>query len=537
MKIYKNYLHNTYALKALLVAAFFGVLMSGCKSKTAENKSGIHIPKTASIAAVIDMKQISGKAKNWRNIFKREFLEKFDVDVEDQEVEKLRQLTEKVIVSIAEGGRMTIFNGQVSKDRDKNHFAIAFSIGDIGSFEEALKTNDKMTIIDNKENGKHVFLDKKTILTWKDNSALMVGYEFKVANIREALVEKAIELRKTTAGDALEANNKEFKKLLSEGHDIAVWANQQETSHFTPALESYSKMSPTIADLLKATEYGTSYIDFLDGKIVMNGKTFFNSKIGSKYQPILAVNNDKVLKNLPVKDPLLLMSLSINLADVRKIMEEENAYDKFDGDALAGLAVLGLTPKDIAEMLSGDLVIAVEDLELRSGQSPDAKVVIGLGLNRREVLEKILDDYVEGGMMKKTGNMYEFTTSMMGIEPKIILTKDAVFITATEDFKKAILSGKSSVLNSDLRGQTKKSNFLMFLKPDEILKKVPKENFTDDVLEALLPKIESIVTNMLPTKKDRLEGSLTVNFKDKSTNALEQLINLHKEIEERGVMN
>ena len=529
MKISKNHLHNNYSFKAWLMVALLGVLLVGCKGKNAVGTSSIHIPKTASIAAVIDMKQISGKAKSWRDVFKPEFLETFDVDVDDKDVEKLRKLIEKVVISIAEGGKLTIFNGQISADRDKNHFAIAFSIGDIKSFEEALKTDDEVTIIDNKEKGKHIFLDKKTILSWKDNSALLVGYEFKIDNIREALVEKAIDLRKTTAANALEANNKEFKALLGEGHDIAVWANQKETSNFTPALEAYGKLSPTIADLLKATEYGTSYIDFLDGKIVMNGKTFFNSEIGSKYQPILAVNNDKVMKNLPVKDPLLLMSLSINMADIRKIMEQENAYDKFDGDALAGLALIGLTPKDVAEILSGDLVIAIEDLQLRDMDNPDAKVVLGLGLNRSEVLKKILDNYVEGGMLKKDGNVYELSAPLMGIEPKIILTKDALFLTATERFKDAILAGKSATLNSDMKAQAKTSNFLMFMKPGDIFSKVPKENISDELLETLLPKIESVTMNTLPTKKNMLEGNLTINFKDKKTNALEQLINLRKE--------
>ncbi|WP_045114922.1 hypothetical protein [Microscilla marina] len=525
MKIYKTHLYNQPMIRTLLVMLAVGTMLVACGKKNKQAVSKVHIPKTASIAAVIDLKQISEKAPNWRDVFKADFLQKLDVDIDSKQVAGLQQLVERVISSIDQDEKLSVFNGQVSKDRNKNHFALTFVIADVAAFEKALTTDKGITIVKNKDS-KHVFLDNKTILSWKEGSGLLVGYEFKAANRNKELVSKVAELRKTTAADALDNNNQKFKALLGENHDIAIWANQQETRNFSPSVEMYSKLSPTIANLINATKYGTSYIDFLEGKIVMNGKTMFDGKATEKYQTVLGISNENVIKSLPIKDPLLLMSLSISMKDIRKIMEEENAYDKFDAEALKTLQELDLTVKDVAEMLSGDLVAAVEDLELNNLQKASAKLVLGIGLNNRKVLEKLLSKYTEMGLLQKQDNIYRPVIPLLGFDPQIIVTDDAVFLTATEEFKEAITSAKATNLNEEMLKKTKESNFMLFLRPSEILRKIPKENFSDELLEELLPKIESVIVNTLPAKKEVLEGNVTVYFKDKKTNALQQLLSL-----------
>lgn len=532
MKIYKSNLYHHPSFKTLTLILVTSFLWVACGKTNHQNVKKVYIPKTASVAAVIDLKQISKKASNWRDVFKADFLKQFDIEIDSKEVANFQKLVEKVIGTLAQDGKLTVFNGQLSKDRNKNHFAMTFVIDDVAGFEKALSVDKGITIIESKDKGnKHVFLDEKTILSWQGGAGLLVGYEFKGANIRDELVSKVAELRKTTAADALENNNKEFKALLGESHDIAIWANQQETRNFSPSVEMYSKISPTIATLVNATKYGTSYIDFLDGKIVMNGKTMFDGKATEKYQTVLGVNNEKVIKSLPIENPLLLMSLSISLKDIRKIMEEENAYDKFDADALKQLEELGLTVKDVAEMLSGDLVVAIEDLQLKNLQNAQAKLVLGIGLNKREVLEKLLKKYVDMGVLQKKNNIYQLIIPMFNLDPQLIVTDDAVFLTATQEFSEAITSAKASSLNKEMLKKTKESNFMLFLRPSEILSKIPEDNFSDDLLEALLPQIESVIVNTLPAKKDMLEGNVTIYFKDKNANALEQLLRLKEKKE------
>lgn len=514
-------------LRSLMVLCVAAALLVACGKKNKQSANKVYIPKTASVAAVIDLKQISQKARNWRDVFKADFLNQYDIDIDDKEVADFQQLIEKVIGTLAQDGKLTVFNGQMSKDRSKNHFVMTFSIDNVAGFEKAISADKGITIVESKDKkSRHVFLDEKTILSWQGGAGLLVGYEFKGANIRSELESKVAELRKTKAADALENNNKEFKALIDENHDIAIWANQQETRNFSPSVEMYSKISPTIATLVDATQYGTSYIDFLDGKIVINGKTMFDDKATEKYQKVLGVNNEKVMKSLPIKNPLLLLSMSVSLKDIRQIMEQEKAYDKFDADALKQLEELGLTVKDVAEMLSGDLVIAIEDLQLRDLQKAKAKLVLGIGLNKPQVLKKLLSRYVDTGLLQKKGNVYEVIFPMFNLEPQLIVTDDAVFLTATQEFKEAITSAKASNLDKEMLKKTKESNFMLYLRPSDILSRIPEDNFSDELLETLLPQIESVIINTLPAKKDMLEGSVSIYFKDKKTNALEQLMKL-----------
>jgi len=522
-------LHRLLTFKTLLILTVLAVFLNACGGGGSTKSGDIFIPKNASIAAVIDLKQISSKAEQWRDVFKPEFLEQFDINTDEEGVENAIKLVQKIIPTLSQDSKISIFNGEVAKDRSKNHFVITFSIADVSAFEKALQS-DKGIKIMSENDAKHVFLDEKAILHWKGNSGLYVGYEFKIENPQQALKAKVKEVRGTTAADALEKSNKEFRVLLGENHDVAIWTNQKETCSLTPGIEMYSKMSPTIAKLAEANEYGTSFIDFKLGKLIVNGKAFLDEKLTSQYKPILDVNVDKVIKNLPIKDPLFLLSLSINMQDVKKILDEENAYDKFDGGTIATLQSVGLTPKDVAEMLSGDVVVALENLKINGLQSVDARVVVGLGLNNREVFEKVLKTYVDQKLLFKEGNVYEPIIAPLGINLKLIVTDDAAFIVTTESFKDAITSSKKALLNSDLKKMADKSNFMMFLSPNEIYSNVPEGTLgQDELLGALFPLVESVTLNTLPAKKDLLEGNIIVNFKDKKKNALAQLLNAYKQ--------
>ncbi len=521
-------LHRLLTSKTLFILTTLAVFLNACGGGGAVKSGDIFIPKSASIAAVVNLKQISSKAKQWRDVFKPEFLEEFDINTDEEGVENVIKLIQKIIPTLSQDGNISIFNGKVAEDRSKNHFAIAFTIADVPGFEKALQSDKGIKIMSEGEE-KYTLLDEKAILNWKGNSGLYVSYEFKIENPQQALKAKVKEIRGTTAADALAKNNKKFEALLSERHDVAIWADQKETRKLTPSIDMYSKMSPTVAKLAEANQYGTSFIDFEPGKLVINGKAFLDEKLTGKYKPILDVNIDKVIKNLPIKDPLFLMSLSINLQDIKKILDEENAYDKFDGNAIATLKNVGLTPEDLADMLSGDVVVALEKIKINGLSDIDAKVVVGLGLNNRKVFEKALQPYVDKNLLTKEGNVYEPFIAPWNIDIKLIVTDEAAFIVTNESFKDAIVSSNKTLLNSGLNKLAGKSNFLVFLSPNEIYNNVPQGTLGEDkLLGALFPLVESVSLNTLPAKNDLLEGNIIVSFKDKKKNALEQLLSAYR---------
>ena len=86
-----------------------------------------------------------------------------------------------------------------------------------------------------------------------------------------------------------------------------------------------------------------------------------------------------------------------------------------------------------------------------------------------------------------------------------------------------------ALLNSELMKMTGESNFLTYVSPNDIYNSVPKGTLgNDDLLGALFPLVESVIINTLPAKNDLLEGNITINFKDKKKNALEQLLGAYK---------
>lgn len=535
----------SYYLSALLAVVLTSTLMVGCKggSSGTNEKEQVYIPKNAAVAVVVDLKQISEKADNRRDIFKGEFLEKLEIDPEEQ---KMAKLGEKVAKSIAKH-KITIFAELGSKDKAKNYFAAAFNVDEIKAFEEAIASNKEATVIKSKD-GKHVFLDEQSIVAWKGNSVLFVGYEFDIPNIREVLTEQVTKIRKLSKSESLQASNSEFKKLISANHDVVAWTSQQQLNKQTMN-EEVMKMLPIPQDWLKMSKYGSSYLNFEKGKIVMKGTSIVDPQYFAPFKPVFTTNN-QVVKNLPVKNPVLLLSMTYDNKALMEILKKERVLEKMrDVVPNADMAFKMFDLDNFGNMFTGDMVIAAENKN---------EIVIGLGTKQPEVFTNLMSAVFgelpknqitasQGGFMEKS--MYEASQAREDREgdmdlPQVLVTDDAIYLTVNSTFLKPegknanrltemlkhIQDKKSSALNGDLAGKVSKSNFYMHLAINEIVKELPQDTFAIQALTSLLPMFDKVEFISSPPNGDKIEASFEITFKDKKTNALKQLLKMAQEM-------
>lgn len=531
--------------RTLLAVVLVSTLVVGCKSDSSTTETQeVYIPKNAAVAAVINLKQISGKADNWQDMFKGEFLEKFDIDSDEQ---KLAKLGEKIAKSIAQQ-KLTIFAEMGNQDKAKNYFAVAFNIDEIKAFEEAMSSNKEVTIIKSKL-GKHVFFDEKMIVAWKGNSVIFVGYEFDIPNMKEVLTEQVAKLRKTSKSESLQASNKSFSKLVSENHDIAIWSNQEQLNKRTMN-EELMKMLPMPQDWLKIAKYGASYIDFEKGKIVSKGVTTINKKYFAPFIPAFKTNN-QLIKHLPVKNPVLLFSMSYNNKALMEMLKKEKVLDKIRKmDENTEMAFKMFDLDNLGDIFTGDMVIAAENKN---------EVVIGLGTRKSEVITNFLmgffgDNLPKNKVMQSKGSfmeksMYEASKAREDREgemdkPQILITDNAIYLTINSTFLKQagdkasrladmlkhIQDQKSSTLNGSMADKASKNNFYMYMGINEIVKELPQNTFAIEALTSLLPMFDKIEVQSAPPKGDKIEADFMITFKDKSTNALQQLLKLARDM-------
>lgn len=535
----------SYYLSALLAVVLTSTLMVGCKggSSGTNEKEQVYIPKNAAVAVVIDLKQISEKADNWQDIFKGEFLEKLEIDPEEQ---KIAKLGEKVAKSIAQH-KITIFAEMGYKDKAKNYFAAAFNVDEIKAFEEAIASDKEATVIKSKD-GKHVFLDEQSIVAWKGNSVLFVGYEFDIPNIREVLTEQVTKIRKLSKSESLQASDSEFKKLISANHDVIAWTNQQQLNKQTMN-EEVVKMLPIPQDWLKMTKYGSSYLNFEKGKIVMKGASVVDPKYFAPFKPLFTTDN-QVVKNLPVKNPVLLLSMTYDNKALMEILKKERVLEKMrDVIPNADMAFKMFDLDNFGNMFTGDLVIAAENKN---------EIVIGLGTKQPEVFTNLMSAVFgelpknqitasQGGFMEKS--MYEASQAREDREgdmdlPQVLVTDNAIYLTLNSTFLKPegrnanrltemlkhIQDKKSSTLNGDLAGKVSKSNFYMHLAINEIVKELPQDTFAIQALTSLLPMFDKVEFISSPPNGNKIEASFEITFKDKKTNALKQLLKMAQQM-------
>jgi hypothetical protein len=519
--------------------------MTGCKGGTSgtDEQQQVYIPKNAAVAVVVDLKQISEKADNWQDIFKGEFLETFEIDPEEQ---KIAKLGEKVAKSIAQH-KLTIFAEMGSKDKAKNYFAVAFNVDEVKAFEEAIASNKEATVIKS-ENGKHVFVDEQSIISWQGNSVLFVGYEFDIPNIREVLTEQVARIRKVGKSESLQASDSEFKKLVSANHDVAVWTNQQQLNKQTMD-EEVMKMLPVPQDWLKMGKYSSSYLNFEKGKIVMKGTSIVDPKYFAPFKPVFTTNN-QVVKNLPVKNPVLMLSMTYDNKALMEILKKERVFEKMrDVIPNADMTFKMLDLDNFGNMFTGDMVIAAENKH---------EIVIGLGTKQSEVFTNLLSGFFgnlpkneikasQGGFMEKS--VYEASQAREDREgemdlPQVLVTDDAIYLTINSTFLKPeggnpnrltemlkhIQDKKSSALNGKLASKANKSNFYMYMALNEIVKELPQDTFAIEALTSFLPMFDTVEMASNPPKDNKIDATFEITFKDKKTNALKQLLKMAKEM-------
>lgn len=273
------------------------------------------------------------------------------------------------------GGKPTL-NGLVFSLSDEQKFADFAQKANIGSVE---KLTGALSLVAKDDN----------ILAWQGKSAF-------VGNVLPAAQKTAVPALFEGGKKSIVKDAKAAKMIRSE-HDISLWlSTNQLAENFKPDIRM-SMLGITkealkdnfitgFADFEKGVMKASSTFD-LQKDLVKDFNLFFKDKPTTQFAPLLPADN---VSSVAV--------MALDMKGINQVLKEKN----LNGLINMQMGRIGLTSDDIARAIGGDLMISTI-------ATPDQKAVdllVGLSIDDKATIEKMLSLAVTSGTLEKSGDMY-----------------------------------------------------------------------------------------------------------------------------------
>jgi hypothetical protein len=495
----------------LLMAIAF--ILHACGSKeSSSSSSGVNIPEDVQFVASIDFKNIMLKDADFTKSMDKDFWENMDN-------KEAKEVWENILKDNLDfQTKISLFGKPADKDKKQNYWALAFKVKDAAKFEESLsklKGEDKDKPKIKSESGFKYAQSKHSLLGWKDKQVLLI-----VADELEEkeLVEKYKSIINTSSSASLMSKNADFKAIENQGKDISFWWDGK-LHNSLGNMSDVSKSSKTMEEILGAYTYSTASLSFDKGEMSLETSFHLDESKSSKYEKVLRTAiEDKVIKGIPLTNPVAMLGLAMDMRTVFDLVKDEKEIKQMDEQ----MKKQGLSAQDIFEMFEGDFLIAVQDLNipemLKGKYVPE--LVASIGIKNKKTYDKIFAQIEVFGLLQKKGNYYEIKS-----KPSYYMSEKngVVYFAMTEQVMKNIVSGKNK-MNADRQKIVQGNSLVVYMNIRDIYKQLPaeikNEMFADPNNKYVIEQFESFYVDVAPVKDHHAKTKVVLSFTDKNKNAL-----------------
>lgn len=388
---------------ALLTIAISGIV--SCKS----NKSGIAIPKDASVAVQISTSSLTSKV-SWEEIKQNELFKKMYNEEADSLGKKI--LEDPASTGIDLKGDLAFF---IKKQNQGGYMAFEGGVQDAAAFEAfTTKVNKGGKVV--KEGDVNVLATGlKSLVAWTNSRFIYImDMPMATASARlnnsnpgsyepfsfktDSLQKFAVELFDLKGGDNL-ANDDRFASLTKEAGDIHYWVN---AAQYDNALGGYLSMLK-LNVLFEGNAYGAT-ISFDNGKITMKSKNWYNKELRELMKKYAGGKvSEATINRIPSKNVVAAFAFKYppeGLRDLIKLI----GVDGFVNSFFSGI---GSSTDEFIKANKGDMLIAVTDFEMKSrtltmegpdgkpmtieggAPTPNANVLVATSVNDKPAFDKL----------------------------------------------------------------------------------------------------------------------------------------------------
>ncbi|HYE53768.1 MAG TPA: DUF4836 family protein, partial [Chitinophagaceae bacterium] len=362
-------------ITSLLCALALCVMLISCSSG---DKSALPIPIDAGVVLNVDLESLS-KKMSWNDIRSSEWFKSKMNSSSDSFMRKVMENPESTGIDLKDD--VAFFTKQINST--ESYFGLTGHLKDASAFEEfvtkASETNAKPT----KEGDiNYLTLPNEGIVSWNNNKFLVVGAQSSrisymmddstaVPNAGSTDPKAYAKRLLTTKGDSLIGSDARYTNMLKDEADAHIWSNAEAS---TGAVLGSGMLS-----MLKLEKYlegtvSTSTVNFENGKIVMNAKTYTNDEMMAIFKKYAGNKiNTSMVERLPSTDVAAVLVANYKPDMLKDLLK----LGGLDGLVNGYLGEMGLTLDEVLSASKGDMMFAVTDfkIQVRTNMDDEMKPV------------------------------------------------------------------------------------------------------------------------------------------------------------------
>lgn len=510
----------------LLTIAISGIV--SCKS----NKTGIAIPKDASVAVHIDVKSLTSKL-SWQEIQQTFLFKNVYANESDSFVKKT--LENPASTGIDLQGDLAFFMKQQGQG---GYMVVEGGLKDAAAFEKFATEVNKGGKVAKNGDVNVLNTGTKSLVSWTANRFVYIAdmpmptatarmsrsndesyepFAFKA----DSLQKFAVELFDLPGKNNL-ADDDRFASLLKETGDIHYWVNAEQYGNSLGGLLSMIKLSV----LFEGNAYGAT-VNFENGKISLKSKAWYNKELTALMKKY---GNGKVseatINRIPSKNVAAVFAFKYQPEGLRDLIKLLGV----DGFVNSAFSSVGYSTDEFVKANKGDVLIAVTDFDVKSRPmvgdptdvpkdmptipDPTAKVLFATSVNDKPSFDKLF------GILQSTSQQYAAFTKDIHFQ----LNNDWFAAGNSPEQVNAFLSGGNS--NLDFAKRLSGRAFGGFINVQQILKStsaLASDSSSKAALDASINMWQDIYMLSGGDEGGAYTGEAEINLVDKSTNSLKQL--------------
>ncbi len=455
------------------------------------------VPKDAQVFISIDLKNMRTKSFDLLEMIKK---------MMDQNLKMNQQIKGIALKYLENSGldfnnRMVYYRKKISKSGDQVLDVFLMPLADNTKFESLMKE-----IQDNKEakfkvqkgKGYYYAIDenkKSLTIAWFAKYVAIISAEKSEDKDVSKYISEVVNVRDS---ESLNKRSNSFKKLINQSHDMLVWVDIEN--------------QPT----KKAAKVGVQNL-LSDGLIIFgdfnNGNMRFQLVANlNKEAADIAVKflgkgvQQSLIGNMPLDaETPMIAGVALNMNALLEIPMLKTQLDN-------QLSIAGINAADLAQMLSGEMVIGYNGNKKNSNKfNPD--LIIGFGLNNNsEKLDEILKTLEQGNVIKKKSDFW--VTTEENNRMYLVRKKNIFYATSSEESKNQVVKEVKSKLSAQVTDLMTQYPFSLQIDVEKMdfgnrnqIKQTPIKN-----LELVINKLgeESVVTMKMDTEEPNQNSFITL---------------------------
>lgn len=553
----------------MLTAVTAAVILSSCSKTPDESR---YIPKTAGVVIDLNAKQLTTKLVTNGITMDKLFAAAQTKDTANEVMKAWKDAENSGIDLQSHFFASVIFQGQAAEH--KSYVALTASLKDADKFETYLKTNVANFSLKTQSDFKYIWEAKQhAVIGWNKSTVIYVSAVdpsslqqyapgsngIPNSGDDEAVVDSAVaapaalkstdddaevktwvaevdhlfHLKKEESAGSIEP----FAKLLKEDADAGVFVNPEaiyNSGQFT--------MIPANVKKLMEGSYYTGTVDFQNGKILFNGKTYMGKEIAGIYKKYGKKEIDMdMLKKYPSENITGFISYAFDFRMIGEIIKA-TGMDGIVNMAISGKS--GLSMDDILNAFEGQLVYVASDFAITKKESeyfpgefsekPSAKWIFSLKVGNKDAFNKVMTSPMLKEVFTREGDHYTVVNPMAAATmPPMSITEKFVTLGSDSVLLQQYLAGKGSIkLPEGVEGKVKGSMLGGYIDLEKVTSIIPEEKMDADE-KNVSKKVKELFKDFTVVSKndggDVQHAEAVLTFKNKDQNSLVQLVNFGTE--------